>query len=378
MRIAWISFDFGEYSICQANALAVEHEVLLVLSAKEWCDPRCAVHPAVRHYHSEQPRLRQLFRQFGWIRRIIREVKEYRPDVIHFQHGHLWFNLALPVLRGFPLVVTIHDPRHHEGDAESRKVPQPMMDFGYRRADRVIVHGRSHVDVVHYEIGIPRDRIHVVPHVAIGDVVLDRGASEDRNTVLFFGRIWGYKGLEYLIKAEPLITSEIPDARIVIAGKGDNFDRYRRLMEDPAHFEVHDSWVSDDERSRLFQRAAVIVLPYTSASQSGVIPVAYSHAKPVVATRVGALPEYVEHGRTGLLVPPRDERALAEAIVSLLRDSHVRHKMGEAGRKKLQEEWAPSVVARATAEVYECAIRDHIARKSSHDRRSERCNALSS
>jgi glycosyltransferase involved in cell wall biosynthesis len=239
------------------------------------------------------------------------------------------------------------------------------MDLGYRRADRVIVHGRRHVETVRDKIGIPQHRIHFVPHVAIGDRVdFGVGTPEDDNTVLFFGRIWGYKGLEYLIRAEPLISREIPAVRIIIAGKGEDFEKYRKLMVNPARFEVHDAWVTDGDRCGFFQRAAVVALPYISASQSGVIPIAFSHAKPVVATCVGALPEYVDHGRTGLLVPPRDERALAEAIVTLLKNRQKRHEMGVAGRRKLHDEWAPSVVVAATVDVYEHAIRDRAATRS--------------
>jgi glycosyltransferase involved in cell wall biosynthesis len=364
VRIAWISYGFGEYSVRQANALAADNQVLLVQDTRSVGPYTGLVDPHVQGHFFDRARLRQPCRQARSIRNIISTVRQFSPDVIHYQGGHFWFNLALPLLREYPLVVTIHDPRHHEGDVESRKTPQRLMDFGYRRADRVIVHGRRHVEVVHREIGIPSDRIHVLPHVALGtaDAGVARGVEEDARNILFFGRIWGYKGLEYLIYAEPIISREVPDVCITIAGEGEDFDRYRRLMRDPARFEVHNSWVSDDERARLFQRAAVVVLPYTSASQSGVIPIAFSHAKPVVATHVGALPEYVDDGRNGILVPPRDEVALAEAIVFLLKNHQQRREMGKDGRQKLRDEWSPDVVARSTVEVYRCAVRDRRAR----------------
>jgi glycosyltransferase involved in cell wall biosynthesis len=360
MKIAWVSFGFGEYSVRQANALAIEHEVLLILVLNGVDRVTGRVHPAIRFLGIERPRLREPVRQLGLIGRILLKIRDFHPDVVHYQNGHLWFNLFLPMLRRFPLVVTTHDPRHHYGDSESQKTPQWLMDFGVRRAIRVIVHGRALTNEVSEEIGIPPDCIHVVPHVAIGDLEGVHRVPEDDNVVLFFGRIWQYKGLEYLIKAEPAVSKEIPGVCIVIAGRGEDFERYRRMMKDPAAFEIHNSWVSDEQRSELFQRAAVVVLPYTSATQSGVIPVAYSYAKPVVATTVGAIPEYVEHGRTGLLVPPRDERALAEAIVALLRDPAARRQMGANGQRKLTDEWAPDVVARKTCEVYRLAIRDHM------------------
>ena len=112
------------------------------------------------------------------------------------------------------------------------------------------------------------------------------------------------------------------------------------------------------EVSQLFRQANVVVLPYIEATQSGVVPVAYTFGKPVVATTVGGLPEQVEHEQTGLLVPPRDERALADAVVRLLKDRDLRHRMGQNGKRKLEREWNPEVVARRTRVVYAEALRD--------------------
>ena len=119
---------------------------------------------------------------------------------------------------------------------------------------------------------------------------------------------------------------------------------------------VHNEYIPDERRSQLFRQASVVVLPYVEASQSGVIPLAYSFMKPVVATTVGGLPEMVEDGRTGYLVPPRDERALADAIVRLLRDKTLCLQMGLQGKRKLDAECAPSVVARQTLAVYDRAV----------------------
>jgi len=164
--------------------------------------------------------------------------------------------------------------------------------------------------------------------------------------------------LEYLIRAEPLITAQVPDARIIIAGRGEDFSRYRQMMVHPEHFVVHNEYISDDKRAKLFRRASIVVLPYTGASQSAVIPIAYAFAKPVVATAVGGLPEMVDHGRTGYLVPPCDERALADAIVRLLRDKGLRRQLGAHGKRKIETQSSPDVVAQQTLAVYRCAISD--------------------
>jgi glycosyltransferase involved in cell wall biosynthesis len=275
----------------------------------------------------------------------------------------MWFNLALPWLRYCPLVVTVHDPRHHVGDVVSRKTPQMLMDFGFRRADRIIVHGEILKRQVREALNISAERIHVIPHVAIGPAEECTIVPNESKQILFFGRIWKYKGLEHLIRAQPLITAAVPDAKIVIAGEGEDFEPYRRLMDRPDRFIVHNRYIPGPERDQLFRSASVVVLPYIEATQSGVVPLAYAFGKPVVATNTGALSEAVDDGITGRLVPPANPVALAAAVVDLLRNPAQRHAMGAAGRHKLDAEWSPSVVARQTLAVYRRAIQDHAERK---------------
>lgn len=358
MKIAFISYDFPEYCIRQANAMSAEHEVMLVLPTNEADSHLSLLDSRVRYEPFRRPRFRHLFRQMSTISRIVRTTRAFKPDVIHFQHGHMLFNLALPLLKKFPLVMTIHNPRHHPGDRPSQVTPQWIMDFGYRRADHVIVHGESLKQDVVDELGFRPCDVHVIPHVAIGDRAPDVSLNDDGATLLFFGRIWEYKGLEYLIRAEPLVSAEFPNLRIVIGGRGEDFDRYRRMMVHPERFEIHNEWITDEQRAQMFAAASVVVLPYIEASQSGVIPIAYSYEKPVIATCTGGLPDVVDHGRTGLLVPPRDEAALAEAILQLLRDRQARIAMGQAGKEKLERECSPDVVGRQTLDVYRQAIRD--------------------
>jgi glycosyltransferase involved in cell wall biosynthesis len=230
------------------------------------------------------------------------------------------------------------------------------MDFGYHRADQIIVHGKLLKRQVQEELGIASDKIHVISHIVMGERSRDLHVPEQRNLLLFFGRIWEYKGLEYLIRAEPLISQHIPDVRILIAGKGDDMERYRRMMVHPERFEIVNEFVSNEQREIFFEQASVIVLPYINATQSGVVPIAYTHAKPVVATRVGSLQEFVDDGETGFLVYPRDEHALAAAVVKLLANDSLRREMGQRGRAKLDAECAPQVVADKHREVYEVAI----------------------
>jgi glycosyltransferase involved in cell wall biosynthesis len=357
LRVAMVSYDFGEVCVPMARALSRVVDIALALPRRELEPVDQDVDPAVLLKTFQKPRLRQPVQQVALCRDIVRFVREVNPDVLHVQQGHLWFNLAgLPLLADVRLVVTIHDATPHLGDRGGRKTPQAIMDIAFRRADQLIVHAEQLKRDVVGRLGREQDAVHVVPHIALGRAHSDP-VAEHPSSVLFFGRIWPYKGLEYLLRAEPLITQRVPDVRFVIAGQGEDFGRYRAMMRDPSRFTVHNEFVSAERRAHLFDEAALVVLPYVEASQSGVVPVAYEHQKPVVATAVGGLPEAVEDGRTGLIVPPRDERALADAVVTLLRDPALRRGMGAAGRRKLQREASADSVAARTLPVYELAVR---------------------
>jgi glycosyltransferase involved in cell wall biosynthesis len=359
MRVAFLSFSFGEYCVRLASALAREADVLLMLPEKEVQMYLSLVDSAVTLRPFVSPRLRQPLRQMEMCSGLCRQIRDFYPDVIHLQHGHPWFNLMLPFLPRCAFVITIHDRRPHPGDKPAAKTPQCILEFGYHRADEIIVHAHQVKDLILRNSHISRERLHVIPHIKIGERETVRKHTPDNHhgrIVLFFGRIWQYKGLEYLIRAEPLITSRVPDAKIVIAGQGEDFSRYRRMMVHPERFIVYNDYISDDHRAELFQQASVVTLPYIEASQSGVIPIAYTFAKPVVATTVGGLPEMVENGRTGLCVPARDEKALADAIVRLLTDRPLADELGANGNRKVNSECSPNMVARSTLLVYHRAL----------------------
>jgi glycosyltransferase involved in cell wall biosynthesis len=358
MRVSFVSFDFGEYCIRLSSALARHAEIQLLLPENEAEPYLPLLHPTVKLRSFNKPRLRQAFRQVLTIAALIRDIYRFRPDVVHLQAGHLWFNTALPLLWRYPLVLTVHDPSPHLGDKESQNTPQWLLDFGFRRAARLIVHAPQLKHALSTRLPVPESGIDVVPIVFCGDDTGQPNINRDEHEVLFFGRIWPYKGIEYLIRAEPLITAQVPDAKIVIAGIGENFARYRAMMVHPGRFVIHNEYVSVEKRADLFRQASVVVLPYIEASQTGVIPLAYRFGKPVVATTVGGLPALVDDGETGLLVPPADPQALAAAIVRLLVNEELRRQMGGKGRQKVDAECAPDIVASKTLPVYREALRN--------------------
>jgi glycosyltransferase involved in cell wall biosynthesis len=352
MRVVLIDFIFFAYTTQLASALAELCDVTLMLPDRAQGHWEALLSPRVQLRRFHMPRIRYPSNLL-MVRSLFQAIAEVRPSVVHQLAWNPWFNLALPLFPRVPLVETVHDASRHPGDR-----PVPLHSWQWRRATRVIVHAKAIKREMIAKHGLDAGRIDVVPHGSLslyrawaGDEVAER-----ENVVLFFGRISEYKGLQYLIEAEPLISAQVPGVRIVIAGEGEPFDRYERMMIHRDRFVVHNYRIPDEQVASLFQQASVVVLPYLEASQSGVAAVACAFGKPVVATAVGGIPEMIEDGRTGCLVPPRDAAHLAEAVVRLLSNPELRHEMGRRARDKADTDLSWSAIACQTLRVYEQAV----------------------
>ena len=186
----------------------------------------------------------------------------------------------------------------------------------------------------------------------------------EQGRVLLFGRMIRYKGLEILVQAAPIIAAKVPDLKIVLAGRGPELDRLLPEIEHSPLFEIHNRFIDPAEVKTFFTRASVIVLPYFDATQSGPLHLAFSFGRPVVASRVGAMPEALAEGVEGLLVEPGDPAALAQKVIQLLSDPDKAMEMGREGRKKAQDQlnWSEKI-ADQTKMVYLKAIEQNRNRK---------------
>jgi glycosyltransferase involved in cell wall biosynthesis len=251
------------------------------------------------------------------VRRLSRRLAELEPDVVHVE----WLSLPRFDLRWLrrvaadrPTVFTAHHalPRAGGSGVEARRRV-------YELVDCVIVHSRRAVAELE-ALGIARGRLAYIPHAVFDSDAPGEPSPPAGSTLLFIGLLREYKGIDVLVRA----LAELPDARLVVAG--DPLDPVEPLQELARQLGVDSriewrlGFLPDDEVAALMRDAALVVLPYRRTDASGVLATAIGHGRPAVVTDVGSLGETVREFGAGEVVPPDDERALADACRRLLTD----------------------------------------------------------
>lgn len=288
-----------------------------------------------------------------------RFLRSISPDVIHIEDLSLRtifvirkIRRVLPYLK---IVLTIHDPIQHSG--EYNFLTEISRRIVFHHVDKFVLHSRSYLNEFLRRYRVSKEEVALIP-LGSFDIFSDwekTRVEEEKNTVLFFGRLSRYKGLETLFRAMPIVAKAVPNARFIIAGKpmpGYAIPDIPKL-NGKGSVEIRPRYIPNDELIRLIQRAAITAAPYVDATQSGVILTAYAFNKPVVATNVGGLAESIKHEKTGLIIPPRDHRALADALIRILNDENLRQAMKNEIQALRSNALSWEKLASQTIKVYE-------------------------
>ncbi len=277
-----------------------------------------------------------------------RMIRAIRPDVVHLVTDHPSNSVLAAMLGDLKVVFTQHDATQHPGEEAWLKARLTRWTAG--RCDRIVVHAERLREVL-VERGYPKDRVAVIPHGDYGFLRRHAPDVPEEPLILFFGRVVKYKGIEVLCRAERLLADRLTGYRVVVAGEGDP-SFFEEEIGPSGRVTLINRFLADEEVADLFQRARLVVLPYTEASQSGVLAIAFAFGKPAVVTTVGGLPEAVAHGEAGILVPPSDEVALAEAIERLWCDPGLRQTLGEAGKRLVESTIGWPIIAQRHMAMY--------------------------
>ncbi len=259
------------------------------------------------------------------------QINAWKPDILLFPMFYTWNPFLQWRLRNIPSIVAVHDPIPHPG--LTGFLYGALENLSIRQARWCLTFSQKFKPVL-VKRGIHPNRIETIPHGDLsyyhhfsGPPKASRPSDPEVPILLFFGRITPYKGLDILLTAFGEVRSQ-KRVKLKIVGSGD-IQPYLPLILRYSDVEIVNRWIEEQEVAEFFRTASIIVLPYTSASQSGLIPLAASFAKPVVATRVGGIPEQITHERTGLLIEPGSIEQLAEAIIRLLQDPEYAQALGD-------------------------------------------------
>lgn len=361
MKVSLLHFCFHEYTIELANALAKFVDLTLIHPEQLFAISKDVLDPRIRVRSFNKPRMRDP-RNLYSMDAMMRIIREAQPDILHVQETNdLWYDLTLLLNKMPPLVTTIHDVFRHPGDKGTTPGSEYTRQIAFARSRQLIVHADLLKDALINQFRISQERVNVLPHGELGSfyqrLARNTGVVREPYTLLFYGRIWPYKGLKYLLEAMPLIAACVPEVKLIIAGRGENLEQYFPNGYDDKHYEILNRFIQSEEVAGLFQRSTVAIMPYTEASQSGVAAIAYAMGTPVIASDVGGLGEMIRHEKDGLLVPPGNVRALADTIIRLLSDRSLQHQLQTAALLRCQNDLNWSNIAAGTVEVYRKAVK---------------------
>lgn len=269
---------------------------------------------------------------------------------------------------GCRIVYTAHNPIQH--DHKKRNVKEMMRI--YHQTDHVIALTNYTRKEIIKLTGMPNEQISVIAHGDYGYVFSKYSNNESlaeevlrkasgRRILAFMGIIRPYKGLEYFIKAFPLIKNAKSDVFFLVAGSSrfTNQQQLKNLIAEncaPEECHVDMRYLPVEDMKAYLSVTDVLIQPYVTASQSGNTAMAYSEGVPVISTNVGGLGEMVEDGQTGYIIPPQDPQAIADAVEKCFENNNWPD-LSKNARKISMERYSWDILADQTLAAYQKALK---------------------
>ena len=268
---------------------------------------------------------------------VIKLIKSFKPDIIHLgiQLSHVW---KLIYSLGIPIVGMVHDPIRHSSFTGMQEEKDRLMYF--RKCSKLVLLSEVQQEAFCKTYAISKDKIIINKMGEFDWLRLVKPSKIDIKTdyILFFGQIQSHKGLEFLCEAFENIHKKHPEVHLVIAGKGDLYFDFEKYAHKD-YFHLINEYITVPQLAGLLKKSLFCVCPYKDATQSGCVQTAFSANVPLIVTNVGALPKTVTDGKTGLVVPPCDVKALENALDTLLTDRN----MLDDFKNNIESEWRPNM-----------------------------------
>ena len=281
---------------------------------------------------------------FGKFIKLNREIKNFSPDYVYIPMIHWWNPIVNFLSKPAKVIFTVHDVTQHKG--EESFLADNLRKLILKQSHRVIILSEALREKLVYQ-RVKSEKIFVIPHANFsyyGEGFRLEDKKYNNGRIIFFGRINHYKGLHILLEAMKIVVKERPLLKLSIVGNGDVSEHEENFKLLKNNLELHVRWIGDEEVQGFFGESDFCIVPYIEASQSGVIPLSYSLGLPVIASRIGGIPEQVLDGETGYLVEPENVIDLAQLIIDLTADSEKVKLMGKSSYEFANEKltWAAS------------------------------------
>ena len=299
--------------------------------------------PTLPSFHAR--RLLDILNPLTWLRTAL-AIRREKPDALVLV-WYIWV-WALPYLtllaflpKGTRVVLQCHNISHKEPAFWKNW----LTNFVLRRGDALVVHAKTEAEDAATRVEPSRIVASFLPVHEMGGRIPTREEARrtlglDGNVALFFGHIRPFKALDVTLRAWRLVS---PDITLVVAGQAwwKSEEEHRAMAKGLDNVRLDFRFIPDAEIATYFAAADVVLAPYRVEAQSGVALTSFHFGRPVIATAVGGLPEIIEEGRNGMLIPPEDPEALAKAVEAFFartdRVAMERHAADAAGKYSWNE-----------------------------------------
>ena len=264
------------------------------------------------------------------LRKSMSYLKRQKYDAINIVGQFPLIEYMHNCLKGENLIHTFHEIGSHQDGQRTT----PIIDAAIRDSSKVIIHSASTAKRFLSLPDAKEENVRVIPFGKFEtnllyerDVNINVPLDLSKPTFLFYGYIQPYKGLDILCSAHKELGQCLDKFNLIIAGNGK--DESLQYFHNQKNCFVINRFLSNDEMMKLNRMADVIVLPYHTASQSGIVPTSFLYNKPIIATAVGAFVETITDGVNGVLVEKDNPQAFALAMKTLFEAPHLIRKLSE-------------------------------------------------
>ena len=278
-------------------------------------------------------------------------IKKHGPDLViipwwvAFWAPHFWFiSKLIKNNKKTKILFICHNVVEHESNFFTKFLTRIVLKQG----DYFIVHSQDDMD--NLKNIIPSANViksHHPTYEVFKTQEIEKSNAQktlglEGNVILFFGFVRAYKGLIYLIESLPIVLKEIKVTLLIVGEFWKDKKTYIDKIEElgvAGNIKIIDKYIANDQISGYFSASDVVVLPYTSATGSGIVQTAFGCKRPVITTKVGSLSDVVRNGETGFLVSPEDAEALAAAVVRFYKEGKEQEFTANINKYKDEFSW---------------------------------------